>query len=130
MAYILSGTRILMGVYKIINLFSAKKTLATLQATFTTAMNGQEALDSLEKDHNYNLILLDLEMPVLNGYETITILKERYPHIPVLACTASLVAQPKVSDLLASGFSDIILKPYQTHQLLYHKKNTLKLTLA
>ncbi|MBL4674807.1 MAG: response regulator [Mucilaginibacter sp.] len=126
----LSSLRILIVEDNMINMMIAKKALSTLQASFTATMNGQEALDTLEKDTAYDLILLDLEMPVLNGYETISILKKRHAHIPVMAFTASLVDQQMLSDLLASGFSDVILKPFQNRQLFDQIKNTLRPELA
>jgi CheY-like chemotaxis protein len=45
-------------------------------------------------------------------------MKKLYPHIPVIAFTASLVDQKMLADLLASGFVDCILKPFQPNQLL------------
>ncbi len=114
----LSGNRVLIVEDNMINMMIAKKTLSGLKAQFTTATNGQEALDALAKDAAYNIVLLDLEMPVMNGYETIGHLRELYPHLPVLAFTASLVDQQMLSDLVAGGFSDVILKPFQPHQLL------------
>jgi CheY-like chemotaxis protein len=69
------------------------------------------------KNPAFDVILLDLEMPVMNGYEAILEMKRLYPNIPVLAFTASLVDQNMLADLYASGFDDCILKPFQPHQL-------------
>ena len=46
-----------------------------------TSMNGTELLTKLEENHNLDLILMDIEMPVLNGIETTQIVKQKYPHI-------------------------------------------------
>lgn len=51
------------------------------------ANNGQELLRSLEKDSNIDLVLMDLQMPILNGIETTRQLKQRYPQIKVLILT-------------------------------------------
>ena len=59
-----------------------------------------------------------LEMPVMSGYEAIFEMKRLYHHIPVMAFTASLVDQNMLSDLIGSGFADVILKPFQPQQLL------------
>jgi len=115
----LAGVNILLAEDNPINMMVAKKVLLSFKARVTGAVNGKEALDQLE--HNpatFNVILLDLEMPIMNGYEAIFEMKKLYPHIPVIAFTASLVDQKMLADLLASGFVDCILKPFQPKQLL------------
>ena len=49
--------------------------------------NGSELLAKLEKSHNLDLVLMDIEMPILDGIETVNIIKQRYPHIKVLMLT-------------------------------------------
>jgi signal transduction histidine kinase/BarA-like signal transduction histidine kinase len=121
----LAGTRVLLAEDNQINMMVAKKVLSTYKATVKGVFNGKEALDELESNLNYDVILLDLEMPVMNGYTAIFEMKRLYPQIPVIAFTASMVDQEMLANLLASGFSDCILKPFQPHQLLsIIKKNT------
>jgi DNA-binding NarL/FixJ family response regulator len=52
-----------------------------------TVYNGSEFLAKLEKNHNLDLVLMDIEMPVLDGIETVTIIKHKYPHIKVIMLT-------------------------------------------
>ncbi|MBO6606020.1 response regulator transcription factor [Psychroserpens sp.] len=52
-----------------------------------TAMNGSELLTQLEVNHNLDLILMDIEMPVLNGIESTEIVKNKYPHIKIIMLT-------------------------------------------
>lgn len=52
-----------------------------------TAVNGSDLLVKLEKNHNLDLILMDIEMPVLNGIETTEIVKQKYPHIKIIMLT-------------------------------------------
>lgn len=52
-----------------------------------TAINGSEAVKRLEENHNIDLILMDIEMPVLNGIETTEIVKNKYPHIKIIMLT-------------------------------------------
>lgn len=52
-----------------------------------TAMNGSELLSQIEDNHNIDLILMDIEMPVLNGIETTEIVKQKYPHIKIIMLT-------------------------------------------
>ena len=51
------------------------------------AMNGSELLVQLESNCNSDLILMDIEMPVLNGIETTEIVKQKYPHIKIIMLT-------------------------------------------
>lgn len=49
--------------------------------------NGSELLSKLEANHNIDLILMDIEMPVLNGIETTAIVKQKYPQIKIIMLT-------------------------------------------
>ncbi|MEH6764759.1 MAG: response regulator transcription factor [Aequorivita antarctica] len=53
-----------------------------------TSLNGSDLLTKLEEKHNLDLILMDIEMPVLNGIETTQIVKQKYPHIKIIMLTA------------------------------------------
>lgn len=53
-----------------------------------TSLHGSELLTKLEENHNIDLILMDVEMPVLNGIETTQIVKQKYPHIKIVMLTA------------------------------------------
>jgi signal transduction histidine kinase/CheY-like chemotaxis protein len=114
----LSGIRILVVEDNQINMMVVKKCLTGFKANVTSTYNGQEALDELKKDQAYHIILMDLEMPVMNGYTAIFEIKKLYPEIPVIALTASLVDQKMLSDLLESGFTDCISKPFKPLPLL------------
>jgi DNA-binding NarL/FixJ family response regulator len=52
-----------------------------------TAVNGSDLLSQIENNHNIDLILMDIEMPVLNGIETTEIIKQKYPHIKIIMLT-------------------------------------------
>ncbi|MEW4924383.1 response regulator transcription factor [Algibacter sp. 2305UL17-15] len=52
-----------------------------------SAMNGSDLLEKLQDNHNLDLILMDIEMPVLNGIETTEIVKQKYPHIKIIMLT-------------------------------------------
>lgn len=53
-----------------------------------TSLNGSDLLTKLQENHNLDLILMDIEMPVLNGIETTQIVKQKYPHIKIIMLTA------------------------------------------
>ncbi len=79
--------------------------------------NGYLALKALEKNSDFNLILLDLEMPEMDGYTAVQEIKKNYPDIPVLAFTAALVDNNMLDELFLLGFDDAILKPFQPMEL-------------
>ncbi len=53
-----------------------------------SALNGAELLTKLGENHNLDVLLMDIEMPVLNGIEATAIVKQKYPHIKVIMLTA------------------------------------------
>jgi signal transduction histidine kinase/CheY-like chemotaxis protein len=114
----LEGIRLLLAEDNQLNMMVAKKILTGYKAEVVPAFDGREALDILQKDSSFDIILMDLEMPVMSGYDAIFQMKRIYPHIPVIAFTASLVDQTMLKDLIASGFADVMLKPFQPQQLL------------
>lgn len=113
----LSGMRILIAEDNLINMLIAKKIMADWNISLTTAENGLKALQSLETDANYNIILLDLEMPEMDGYTAVQEINKLYPGIPVLAFTAALIDQEMFSNLKNTGFVDAVLKPCQPMEL-------------
>jgi DNA-binding NarL/FixJ family response regulator len=52
-----------------------------------TAMNGEDLIEKLEKNHNIDLILMDIEMPKMNGIEATEIIKNKYPQIKIIMLT-------------------------------------------
>jgi len=52
-----------------------------------TASNGQEAIAILEKNHVFDLLLMDIEMPVMNGIQATEMIKNKYPQIKILILT-------------------------------------------
>lgn len=113
----LEGLKILIVEDNKINMMIAKKILTGYKAVITCAYNGQEALDILAVESNYSLILMDLEMPVMNGFTAIVEVKKHYPNLSVIAFTASLIDQEMLSELFSIGFSDFILKPFDPNQM-------------
>lgn len=113
----LSGMRILIAEDNLINMLVAKKMLQSWNVSLTTAENGVEVLQSLEVNADYNLILMDLEMPEMDGYTAVREIRKLYPSIPVLAYTAALIDQEMYTDLKETGFVDAVLKPCQPLEL-------------
>ncbi len=121
----LSGIKILLVEDNQINMMVAKKVLANFNADVTPAFDGQQALDKIKSGGVFDIILMDLEMPVMNGYTAIHEIKKLNPDIPVIAFTASLVDKKMLADLIESGFVDCMLKPFQPLQMLASIKKYL-----
>ena len=106
------------------------KILSTLGATCDTAGNGQEAVETFEKSQpgEYDLILMDVQMPVLNGYgATRAIRAGEHPEaktVPIIAMTANAFTDD-VRDALESGMDAHIAKPVQIDTL----KSTIRQVL-
>ena len=121
----LKGIKILLVEDNQINMMVAKKILTGFKAEVMAAYDGSEALATLLKNSDFDIILMDLEMPVMDGFTAIHEVKRLYPDIPVIAFTASLVDKKMLSDLIASGFADCMQKPFQPMQLLSDIKKHL-----
>jgi PAS domain S-box-containing protein len=94
--------------------------LESLGVEVEQAVNGQEGLDmarqSVHSQDPYDLILLDMHMPVMDGYEAAGILRgEHYP-APIVALTASAMDDDR-GRCLAAGCDDYVTKPIQREQL-------------
>ncbi len=121
----LAGVKILLVEDNKINMIVAVKTLMDLKAVCTKAFNGQEALALLEENADYQIVLMDLEMPVMDGYATVNVVKKNWPNIPVLAFTATMMDLEMLDNLKAIGFADYISKPFQpSHLMAQIKKYT------
>ncbi|HEX9024345.1 MAG TPA: HD domain-containing phosphohydrolase [Geobacteraceae bacterium] len=83
---------------------------------FLEAANGREALAVLTRTPDIDVVLLDLEMPVMNGYETLQHIKcnDRFRDIPVIIVTSD---KSKVHKTLAMGANDFVAKPYDAEEL-------------
>ncbi len=114
----LSGYRILIAEDNLINMMIAKKILEDWKAVVTPCENGKIAMDVLAKDNNYNLVLMDLEMPEMDGYTALKEIKLLHGHLPVVAFTAALMDNNMYTSLVEQGFKDCILKPFQPAHLL------------
>lgn len=81
------------------------------------AQNGQEVVDLVKQNTNIDLILMDINMPVLNGYETTKIVKSLNPNIPVISQTAHAIIGDREKSINA-GCDDYISKPVKKDLLI------------
>ena len=83
------------------------------------AENGKEAIDLLEKE-DFDLILMDIEMPVMNGLETTRYIRNNFPPPKNLITIVALTAHNPViffDDFHNAGFDELITKPYSHAKL-------------
>ena len=94
-----------------VNFFYLKTLLKKTEARVIRAKNGKEAVDLIARHHGeIDLVLMDLNMPVMDGYEAMRIIKSRHPHIPIIAQTAYTLNNDR-HKCLKAGFNDYISKP-------------------
>lgn len=111
----LTGISILLVEDNEINILVAKTFLQRWGATTDVAVNGQEALDKLDLTR-HRLVLMDMHMPVMDGYEATRRLRAMGITIPIVALTASLPRE--VEDRVKNvGITDIIVKPFVPDEL-------------
>jgi CheY-like chemotaxis protein len=111
----LENTGILLVEDNPLNVLVAQTFLERCGAIVDIATNGKEALEKLDSN-KHRLVLMDLEMPVMDGYEATRLMREKGECMPVIALTASLPKEVE-SDIYAVGFSDIIVKPFNPDDL-------------
>ncbi|MFT5437356.1 MAG: CheY-like chemotaxis protein, partial [Ulvibacter sp.] len=97
-----------------INQMVTKKILQKNKAICSIAENGDEALKMLKED-DYDLILMDINMPKKNGIEATTEIREFNTVIPIIALTAVEVEEMR-QKIYESGMNDIIVKPYDINK--------------
>ena len=78
--------------------------------------NGGELLSKLEKNHNLDLVLMDIEMPVLDGIETVRIVKQKYPHIKLLMLTV-FDNDENIFNAIQAGADGYLLKEIEGQKL-------------
>ncbi len=83
------------------------------------AHNAQEGLEKLERDGEIKLVLMDMMMPEMDGYEATSLIKkdERICHLPVIAVTAQAMLHDK-DRCIAAGVDDYISKPVDIDELM------------
>jgi CheY-like chemotaxis protein len=108
--------RVLLAEDNPVNALLARTLLERLGHDVTAVSNGDAALEALEAAHDFDLCLLDMEMPKRDGLSTAREIRRRESHkgsarLPLLALTAN--ARPEdIADCLASGMDGHLAKPF------------------
>lgn len=94
--------------------------LKSLGHDFIEVENGQEALEALEQNNDIDLVLMDLEMPVMNGIEAMQRIRKNFVYpknqIPIIALTAHNPSM-FIEECKESGFNKLIGKPYSIEKM-------------
>jgi len=94
-----------------VNFFYLKTIFKKTEAKILRAKNGKEAVDIIAQNKGHiDLVLMDLNMPIMDGYEAMRIIKSRHPKIPIIAQTAYTLTEDRLKCMQA-GFNDYIAKP-------------------
>jgi signal transduction histidine kinase/CheY-like chemotaxis protein len=110
-----------------INVLVAQKFLERWGASIDVAENGIEALEKLDTD-KHKLVLMDLHMPVMDGYEAAHKMRENGVTLPIIALTANLLNEIE-EQVKQAGINDMIAKPFLPDELFrkvlhyVHQKN-------
>jgi PAS domain S-box-containing protein len=96
--------------FKLISYFLSKA-----NTTIIRASNGKEAVEKALAEKKIDLILMDIKMPVMDGYTAVKLIRETNPDIPIIAQTAYADDKAKAMDC---GCNGIILKPFDKNKLL------------
>ena len=100
------------------NIFVLEAALQEFNAKTYTAFNGKEALEFLEKNSQIDLILMDIMMPIMDGYEAIQEIRktETIKHIPIIAVTAKAMKEDR-EKCIRLGADDYMSKPINLNVL-------------
>lgn len=116
---VLRGKTVLVVDDDVRNIYSLTKALELLQMNVITAIDGNEALKALENHPETDVVLLDMMMPNLDGYETSKRIRKnnKFKNLPVIAVTAKAMTGDR-EKCISAGASDYITKPVDVDQLL------------
>ncbi|MFL5740665.1 MAG: response regulator, partial [Flavisolibacter sp.] len=114
----LKGIRVLVAEDSPVNMTITRKFLQRWDVVIHEAINGQEAVQMFQ-DNEYDVVLIDLDMPIMDGYEALTEIRKINKNIAAIAFTAAVLPQMK-EYLAGKGFNDFLQKPFRPEDL--HRK--------
>ena len=86
------------------------KRLTKRDLDVSTAFNGQEALDILEKSRSIEVVILDVKMPGMDGLETLEKIRKKYPLVEVVMLTGHATVESAIDGMKLGAF-DYLMKP-------------------
>ena len=116
---VLSGKKILITDDDVRNIFSLTKALEKYKVEVVLAMDGVQALEQIKLNPDIDVVLMDMMMPEMDGYETIQEIRKmpQFRRLPIIAVTAKSMIGDR-DKCIQAGASDYITKPVDVDQLL------------
>ncbi|MDQ0777325.1 signal transduction histidine kinase/HAMP domain-containing protein/CheY-like chemotaxis protein [Streptomyces aurantiacus] len=116
---VLPGRRVLIVDDDIRNVFALTHVLGRVGMPVLYAENGREGIETLERNPDVALVLMDIMMPEMDGYETISVIRRtpRWTGLPIVALTAKAMPGDREKSI-ARGANDYVPKPVDVDQLL------------
>ncbi len=115
--YDFTGKKILIAEDEKTNYLFLEALLKRTNASLVWAETGRAALDAVINDPGINIVLMDIKMPEMNGYEATHEIKKIRPTLPIIAQTAYALAGEK-EKILSAGCDDYLSKPIMGKVLL------------
>lgn len=114
----LAGLRVLLVEDHPINVAVAKKILESWKASVEVAENGLVATQKFNPER-FDVVLMDIQMPVMDGYEATATLRKMGYTVPIIALTAS-ASMSDMNKIIQCGMNDFVSKPFNPNDL-FHK---------
>jgi CheY-like chemotaxis protein len=103
-----------------INRLLINKVLSKWGATADFAENGLQAIEKIENNQNYDVVLMDVYMPEMGGIEATQVIRAKnepyFQQLPIIALTASMLSNER-NQIDGAGMNDYILKPFEPKSL-------------
>ncbi len=113
----LKGCRILVAEDQEINQQILRELLEQAGAGVTLVANGREAVTAVTASpERFDVVLMDLQMPELDGYQATRLIRQQYPELPIIAMTAHVMKEEQ-ERCLANGMNDHLAKPVEPDRL-------------
>lgn len=117
MNYNWNSKKILIAEDSEMNFIILRKTLESTKAEMLWAKNGEEVIELAKKNEDTDIIIMDLSMPIMDGYEATTKLRKNGCKIPIIAQSA-FSEEEEQNKLDEAGFNAYISKPIKKEELL------------
>lgn len=119
--YNFSSKKILLVEDMDINIMLLMKLLSQTKINIVVAKNGKEAFDLFQKDNNFDIIFMDLQMPIMDGYESSKLIRsigtDKAKNVPIIAVSANAFEEDSAK-INASGINENFQKPINVERLV------------
>ncbi|MEM9324378.1 MAG: ATP-binding protein [Bacteroidota bacterium] len=112
---VLEGKRVLLVEDNVMNMVIAEEFLSRWGMQLGKATNGEDAIE-LVQNQEFDLVLMDLHMPIMDGYAASRVIKREFPALPIVALTASTIAEQE-QEIRQAGMDGYVLKPFHPKDL-------------